>query len=416
MAQSVTDIAAILKQLFPDGLDTRLVMKDHVWLAMMPRWREFYGENVKIPLRYGKPQGRSHTFPNARKKEDTTTDKQNSLYAKFVIDSVPDYGTARISGRVVRRAMGGGSESQFIDALEAEMTGALETLGDNLAKEAYGNAGGNRGTIGSISTDTITLANTEDIVFWEIGMEFALSANDGTDAAHTLRDSGDTLEVIAIDEDLGTIQADANISTISGATAGDYIFAAGDFKLAATGLASYIPSTAPSSGDDLHGLDRSTSPQRLAGIRFTGTAYDMDEVWIKAQARGRRSGVKLSHFLCNPEDYANVELALESRKRIVEVPSEYDGIGFEGLAVTSGGQGAVPLLADPDCPRGVSYGVELDTWTWGTQGEAPTVIDEDGLEFVRDTDADTYECRQTAEHNFWTNAPGRNMRISLPTS
>lgn len=413
MSLSLTDVADVLKVLWPDGLDARLIMKNHVLLPMLPRDREFNGRNVEIPLRWGKPQGRSHTFSRAQFKEDGSTAPVGSKYNKFVINSVTDYGTAHLDGDTVRRTKKGNNETQFIDLLDAEMSGALETLGDNLAKEAFRNHGGARGVVGSISSDTITLEDPQDIVFFEVGMEIQLSDDDGTTGS--LRDAGDSLEITAVDEDAGSFTCDSSISDISGASAGDYIFQAGDFGLAATGLASYLPATAPTSGDDLHGLDRSANPTRLAGIRFDGSSYEMDEVWIQAQARAFRSGLKLSHFICHPDDKASVELALESRKRIVEIPTEYDGIGFQGIAVASGGMGDIPLVCDADCPKGVAYGLELDTWTWGTEGEAPTLIDEDGLEIMRSGTADAYELRVVAQHNYWTNAPGRNMRISLPS-
>lgn len=413
MALEISDVSDVLKQLYPEGLDERLILKDHVLLQMLPRRRDFTGRNLHIPLRYGKPQGRSHTFANAQFKEDGSSDPTSSLYAAFTVNQVTDYGTATISGKTVRRAKAGGDASQFVDMLKAETDGALDSLGDNLAKEAFGNAGGSRSTVGSTASAVCTLANPEDIVFFEIGMQIVASDDDGTDSGHALRDSGDAVEIIAIDEDAGTITADANWSTIASIADGDYLFQLGDFKNAATGIAGYVPATAPTSGDDLHGLDRSSSPQRLAGIRFTGTGYTHDEVWVRAQARARRSGVKLSHFICNPIDHANVEIALESRKRVVEIPSQYDGIGYEGLAVCSGGAGAIPLVSDPDCPVGVAYGLELDTWKWATQGDAPTTINEDGLEIMRKSAADAYEVRLVAEHNFYTDAPGRNMRITL---
>lgn len=409
MALTETNISDVLKQLYPEGMDERAVLKDHVLLPMLPRRRDFYGRNLHIPLKYGKPQGRSHTFASAQFKEDAATDPQGSLYEAWTLTRVTDYGTAHISGQTARLAKGG-DEAQFVDALKAEMDGALDTLGDNLAKEAYGNSGGARAVVGAESTTTLTLADTEDIVFFEIGMELGVASTDGTSGS--LRDSGDTIEVTAIDEDAGTLTAGANWDTISGLVAGDYIFQAGDFGAAATGLDGFIPSAAPGA-TSFFGVDRSVSPQRLGGIRFTGTSYSMDEVWIRAQARAKRSGVKLSHFVCNPVDHANVETLLESRKRIVEIPTEYDGIGLEGIAVCSGGQGAIPLVADADCPVNVAYGLELDTWKWATLGDAPTTIDEDGLEIMRKASSDAYEVRVVAEHNFYTNAPGRNMRISL---
>lgn len=414
MGLSITNVSDVLKQLYPEGLDERLILKDHTLLPLLPRRRDFYGRNLHVPLRYGKPQGRSHTFANAQFKEDGSTDNVNSLYAAFTVTQVTDYGAAVIDGQTVRRARGG-DEAQFVDMLKAEMDGAIDTLGDNLAKEAFGNSGGSRGTVavGGLSTTSLTLANPEDIVFFEIGMQIQCSADDGADSGDALRDSGDSVEITGINEDTGVLTGGENWSNLASIAAGDHLFQRGDFASAATGLSGFIPAADPSASESFFGLDRSTSPQRLAGIRFTGTSYTLDEVWIRAQARAKRSGVKLSHFICNPVDYANVETALESRKRVIDVPSQYDAIGFEGLAVCSGGNGAIPLLADADCPVNVAYGLELDTWKWATQGDAPTTIDEDGLEIMRKANSDAYEVRVVAEHNFYTDAPGRNMRISL---
>lgn len=390
---SITDLTAALKELYPDGMDETLIMKEHVLLPMLQRRRDFGGRQLHIPLRTGKPSSRSHDFATAQ------SNAAESIYRGFDVTRVNDYAVATIDGEAVDAGKMG-EATIFIDALEAETTGALSTLGDNLAKEAYRSTSGSRGRVGSGTSSPITLANPEDIYFWEVGM--VIGAND-TDDATSMR-SG-TGVITAINEDTGQI---TYTGTITSLTVGDFLFqTTQDAGAAAAGLDAWVPATAPTS-TPFFGVDRSTQPTRLGGIRFDASTLAAEEVFIKARARCMRSNCRPDYWFMNPTDLANFATALTGQKQIVN-SNEYD-MGFD--VITAYG---VKILEDADCPRGVAWGVSMDHFGWATMGDAPRVINEDGLELLRAASTDSYELRVVARHNFWSDAPGLICRVTLPT-
>jgi hypothetical protein len=390
---SITDLAAPLKELYPDGMDESLIMKDHKFLPMLQRRRDFGGRYLHIPVRYLKPNSRSHVFSTAR------TNAAESAYVGFDVTRVNDYGVATIDGEAVDAGKMGDA-TIFIDALEAETTGALSTLGDNLAKEAYRNVSGSRGQVGSGTSSPITLSNVEDIYFFEVGM--VIAANDSDDATSPRSGTG---TITAIDEDAGTITYTGTITSLA---VGDYLFqTADDMNTAAAGLAAWCPSSAPTS-TTFFGVNRSSQPTRLGGIRFDGSTFAAEEVFIKARSRCMRAGFQPDYWFMNPSDMANFATALSGQKQIVN-SNEYD-MGFD--VVTAYG---VKIVEDADCPKGTAWGVSMDNFGWATMGDAPRVINEDGLELLRASDSDSYELRVVSRHNFWCDAPGRLIRVTLPT-
>lgn len=390
---SISDLAAPLKELYPDGMDESLIMKDHVLLPMLQRRRDFGGRQLHIPLRIGKPNSVSHDFAQAQ------TNASESVYKGFDVTRVNDYGVATIDGEAVDAGKMGDA-TIFVDALEAETTGALSSLGDKLAKEAYRSTSGSRGRVGTGTASPITLANVEDIYFWEVGM--VIAANDSDDATTPRSGTG---VITAINEDTASITFTGTITSLA---VGDYLFhTSGDMGAAAAGLGAWVPSSAPSA-TTFFGVDRSTQPTRLGGIRFDASTYAAEEVFIKARARCARSNCRPDYWFINPTDLANFATALTAQKSIVN-SNEYD-MGFDVLTAYG-----VKLLEDADCPRGEAWGVSMDHFGWATMGDAPRVINEDGLELLRAGTSDAYELRVVARHNFWSDAPGLICRVTLPT-
>lgn len=389
---STTEIAPILKELYPDGLDEQLIYKNHALLGMMTHKRNFGGRQLHVPIRYGKPQGRSHVFATAQ------TNAYSSVYKGFDVTRVSDYGVAKITGESVDLAKTG-DESIFIDDLQAEVDGALSTLGDNHGKEVYRSTYGTRGRISAVGGGVITLTNPEDIYFFELGQVIVA---DDTEAGTSLRAGSGTIS--AIDEDAGTI---TYTGAITGVAANDYLYVSGDETAAMAGLESWVPGTAPTGGDSFFSVDRSVST-RLSGIRFAGSTFGFEEVFIKAHARAARSSCRPDYYFINPSDLANFETAMSGQREICD-SREYD-MGFEMIRAYG-----VKLIPDADCPRGVAWGIDMGAWMWATLGDAPRVINEDGLELLRAAASDAYELRVVSRGNCYSDAPGLLMRITLPS-
>lgn len=404
MVLARADVLPALKELYSEGEDTDLVMKNHPLLGMTRRNRKFQGRYFHLPLMYGKPQGRSHNITTAG------TNEVGSKWAGFDVTPVSDYVVAKVAGIVVRQSMNASNAEMFLNLMKNEMDQSLSTLGDNVGKEQYGTFGGARAQVHpttAISTTALTLANPEDSFFFEVGMVIAASATDGTSGS--LLNGGSTVTITAINRDTGVLTGGANWSTITGIAAGSYLFQAGDFGAAAAGLASWCPATAPGA-TSFYGVDRSVDVERLGGVRIDGTGETQETVYIKAMTRLKRTQAKPKYVFTNPVNVSRLAMAKEGT-RFITSDNEY-GIGFEGFAI-----GGVKIMEDNDCPVDVAYAIDPSAWFWCTNGNAPALNDSDGVEFLRlgAATGDTFEIQGIIDHNFGSTAPGKLARIALPT-
>lgn len=387
------DILPILKELYPDGINNELIYKRHPLLGMLSRDEKFGGKQQHIPVRTGKPQGRSATFSTAQ------TNAFTSVYKAFDVTRKNDYGVIKIDGESVDLATSGDT-SVLIYNLQAEIDGVISSMGDNLAKMAYRSSSGSRGTVGSGTASPITLANPEDVYFFEQGD--VLSANDSDDTTTPRSGTG---VITVVDEDAGTITYTGTITSIA---AGDFLFVAGDEGLAWSGLGDWVPSSAPTS-TLYYNVDRSGSPNRLGGIRFDGRTYGHEEFFIRFAARLARTAVKPDYYMVNPKDFANFQAAASGQREIASGLSSYN-YGFEAISAYN-----VKIVQDADCPVGQCWAVDLTAFWLSSLGEAPRIINQDGLKLLRAATSDAYELRAVSRGNFISDAPGLLARGQLPT-
>src|ERR1700709_2707213 len=88
-ANSSNQIAA-LKELYTDSKEYMkdLVYKENPFLALIPKDESedgFAGKYLPVPLEYGTPQGRSHSFANAQNQQTATA------LVSFFVSVVQDY-------------------------------------------------------------------------------------------------------------------------------------------------------------------------------------------------------------------------------------------------------------------------------------------------------------------------------------
>ena len=388
---NMTTFAAALKQHYTDQKIENMVYKDNPFLAMISKYEDFGGENLKLPVKYGIPMGRSATFADAQ------TNKSASQLKAFLLTRNSDYAIASIKNETIEASKG--NANAFIEAATFEIDGAIEAATRSLAISLYGDGSGQLGVVGSIDTtgtnDAITLATIQDITNFEVGMEL----NFGT--ATTNR------ELLLINRDTGVMEVD----TSSGATATEAIYVDGDKDLMLTGLGGWLPSTAPTSTDSFFGVDRSADTSRLGGIRFDGSSLPLEEALIGAAARVARGGGKPDVCFVNYSNFADLEKALGSKVSYVDVKVNPE-IGFRGILI-HGPRGPIKVVPDQNCPNGVAYMLQMDVWKLYSLGKAPKILDSDGLKFLRESAADAVEARIGYYAQVGCRAPGYNVRIGL---
>ena len=388
----MTTFAAALKQHYTDEKIENMVYKDNPFLAMISKYEDFGGENLKLPVKYGIPMGRSATFA------DAVSNKTASQLKAFLLTRKSDYAIASIANETIEASKG--NANAFIEAATFEIDGAIEAATRSLAVSLYGDGSGSIGVVGALATttasnDTVTLATIQDITNFEVGMQL----NFGTATTNKKIDS--------INRDTGVFILDA----ASGATTTEAIYVDGDKDAMLTGLGGWLPSTAPASTDSFFGVNRSSDSTRLGGIRFDGSSLPLEEALIGAAARVAREGGKPDVCFINYNNFGDLEKALGSKVSYVDVKVNPE-IGFRGILI-HGPRGPIKVVPDQNCPNGVAYLLQMDVWKLYSLGKAPKILDSDGLKFLRESTADAVEARIGYYAQLGCRAPGFNVRVAL---
>ena len=399
-------IAAVTKTQYTQRKVNNLVYQASIPFARMKKRTDFVGANKVVAFKYGSPQARGANFTSAIANMTATQ------YAKVTVTHVLDYAFGQVSGLAIAQA--DGQPGALLNVLKTEIDGAMYTAARNIAVALFRNGGGSRGRIASISTNTFTLTDPNDVVGFERGMVLNLSATDGTSGT---KRSG-TLTVNAVNRDTGVVTCSVNITTgIAAAAVNDFIFQNGDFEAVSTvlsGIPAWVPKTAPTGGENFFGLDRSVDPTRLAGLRYTANSGGpIEETLIKAAARLQREGAKPDTVYMNPADFANLVVALGSKANYDRSKSVKDAdISFTGVNML-GPSGNMEIFPVAEVSTGDAWMLTADTWSFETAGGGPKILNEDDMKMRADATSDSYIFRIGYYGNVFCEAPGYNAYVQL---
>lgn len=269
-------------------------------LAMLNKYESFGGKNLPVPIRIGIPQGRSQDFATAQ------ANKTASKYRDFVLTRVHDYALASIDNETLEASRG--DANAFVEAAISEIDGAIQSATRSLAVSLYRKKSGSIGKIGSstnVTTAVIQLDDVESVTNFEVGMVLEASTADGGGSVKATART-----ITAVDRDLGQVTVNSNLNTGTAWAVADFLFVDGDYDAKISGLLSWLPSSAPTSGDNFFSVDRSVDVTRLAGIRFDGSALPIEEALISAASRAAREGGKPDTCFMSYSKYADLEKAL----------------------------------------------------------------------------------------------------------
>jgi hypothetical protein len=420
-ANSSNQIAA-LKELYTDDKEYMkdLVYKENPFLALVPKNESpdgFAGKYIPVPLEYGVPQGRSHTFLNAQGNQTA------SQLASFFVYVIQDYQLVTITNLLMEQTKT--NAGAFVDAAKLQMDGGFRNATNNIAFELFSDGTGARanvasGTNPSGTTYIITIDNVNKIVFFEVGMtlvHFTVSGGTITVSATS------TGSVVAVDRANGLVTiiasaTDAGWTTtgVSLAVQGDVIsgaFSAGA-ALALSGLAAWIPTTTPAANDNFWGVNRSTDPTRLAGLRYNAQSYTIEEGMTNALAFLNREGGKPDLCVMDFASYAALVNSIGAKVVNVQVKHDEVEVAFDGISFQSA-YGRVTVLADRNCPPQTAYLLTMNTWKLRSLGKVPHILTYgmEGLEGLRVGNADALEIRIGYYGNLICSAPGWNCVVQL---
>jgi hypothetical protein len=305
------------------------------------------------------------------------------------------------------------------------MDGGFRMITNNIAFELFGDGSATRGFIGSTvsssaPTYVITLSNAQQIVQFEVGMtlvNFAISAGIISSI------SSSTASITAVDRTNGIITVLASATDASWASAGHGLGVYGDIvagpvstgtNLALSGLAAWLPASAPSSSDSFWGVNRSADVTRLAGIRYNAQSLTIEEGITNALAVLNREGGKPDLCIMDFASFAALVNSLGAKVQYVQVKHDEVEVAFEGITFQSA-YGRVTVLADRSCPPQTAYLLTMSTFKLRSLGKVPHILTYgmEGLEGLRVGNADALEVRIGYYGNLICSAPGWNAVVSL---
>jgi hypothetical protein len=201
----------------------------------------------------------------------------------------------------------------FLQLATAEIDGAFETMKRRMGWAIYGDGSGAIGSIqaepAEAATTVVLFNNVEDIVKIEVGQ--TLEARNGA-TTRVFATGAATALVTKVDRDAGTITLGAvdNSGNTDTIVAGDTLNVVGDYNAKVSGLAAWIPSSAPSN-TAFFGVDRTIDSTRLGGIRVASSGKPIEEALIDGARRVGREGLgSPKHVFCGFSKYASLEKSL----------------------------------------------------------------------------------------------------------
>ncbi len=390
-----TKVAFIYKKRYSDEKVGKQTKRDHLLSELAPMRVGMGGEDFRYVVRTGNPQGVSGTFSTAQ------AGATGSKGAQFAASVALKYGVITLDGPSMARARG--SEDSFFDLVTMETDGIIEEVGDSLAFDAYRDGTGARGVIavGGITGNVVTLATAGDARNFKRGMEVV--ADDSADGL-SLRDSGDSAEVTAVDVDANTITLDA-VADIAGLAAGDYLFRKGDPGTCCEGLADLIPLTAPAASESFRGVDRSVDTRKLAGCRLDDTTSTIEENAGLVGVKIRQEGKKANCGFLNPINFWTVVRRQNAKVEFQSAGGTAD-YGFEYFVIHTPA-GSIKMYSDPDAPTNRGYIGALESLQCRHIDPYPHVIRDDGRPNLRQTSSDGLEARIRSMHNWFLLTPGQ---------
>jgi hypothetical protein len=402
---TVAALTNILKTRYDQKVFHQLFYKKAPFAGQVEKSEEFGGNNARISLRYGAPQGGSFTFNIAQANVTSSSD------VAFLLTRARDYQISGISGEAIRA--GKGDDDTIYNTLRGEMEGSMRNLNRSIQISLWRNGGGQRSqgnSSYSVAGAVATLAQAADIVGFEVAMKVDFSFDDGYNNGGALAGvrAGGPLTVIALDRTAGTITFNANINTLTGATNADYLFRNGDYSLGMAGVLRWIPPVAPVTGDNHFGVDRSVDVVRLAGIRYSGGGGNKEETLVDAAELASREGAEDLTAFVNNLDRADIVKSLGTKAHYEPAVSTDGDIGYRALNI-EGPDGTIQIFSDVNMPRGKFALLDMSTWVLKSAGSFPGLLDDDGLKMIRESNADGYQWRMGGYPQLGCEAPGYNL-------
>jgi hypothetical protein len=191
--------------------------------------------------------------------------------------------------------------------------------------------------------------------------------------------------------------------------------------VAITGLQAWIGNSQNiTSTDVFFGVNRFQDTWRLGGGFYDGSqnGQSVEEALYDGSTQLFMEGGYPSHCFVGPNAYAALQKSCAARNIFeTELPGHSDDNGnallyFKGIQIQGAGSNFV-VIADRNCPPYSAFLLSMDDWALYSLKQAPHVVDDDGVSFLRQTNADAFEFRLAAYAQLGCAAPGHSMFVKL---
>lgn len=418
-----TVLDAFIKSQYAPGKPLEQLWKEFPLLDAIPKQGDGGGDEYVRPVVTGDPQGVGPTLAIAQEKND-----QVVRGARWRIPWGDTSYSIVLNDKHIKQMEN--QETAFINWLKDNLIGIRRSWMTHMSYLLTCDIGKWMGK-GAFSAGVITLTNPSDIVKFEPGQTLQASANDGSDAAHTLLGSGSVGWIISRDENAGTVTVATSKANMQAGTAGVptswtgtmYYFAEGEFGGGSTpnqvfdGLGSWLPRTAPTAGVLFNTVDRAIYGAKGSGFRLTSTqtaGWKLSKIikWLVTTINNRGTTPGLTHIGLNGEKWQTLADELEAKGNydVVKMQERY-GFGASSLALFAGGK-VLEVIADRSIPYDRCFALTMpkdgSNIVMKSLRAFPHVIGQgtDGLDMLRKTDSNDFEHRGVAYPAFCVSAPG----------
>lgn len=444
-ALGMQEISGILKQIYDGQKMGILYYKNNPTFALIRKKTDFYGETYPLSTIYETPSGIANLFANAQLPNQlinggsgTGGNQGPAKFVKFMLTRASVYGVHIID----RQAMLSASNNigAFVNGQMATMDAMIQGTTNLMSQQMFRSGSGSIGSISAISTGVITLVNPSDARYFTVGQICIATSADPIQGATSVTQRAGYGYVVSINRGQGKVTvgnaaaaAPTTAATPSGWTNGDYLAINGTSPLngptvsgtlvpvALTGFAAWLVNPDNVSASDVFfGVNRSADVWRLAGGYYDGSqnGQSVEEALYDASTQLFMEGGYPSHCFVGPNAYAALQKSMAARnifETSIEGPQDENGVAhvfFKGINIQGAGSNFI-VIADRNCPPYTAYLLQLEDWALYSLKEAPHIVDDDGVSFLRKTDADAFEFRLAAYSQVGCSAPGHSCYVKL---
>lgn len=352
------------------------------------------------------------------------TNAQNNVssYKNFNVTRKSHYRIAKVDNQAIE-ATATGDEDAFESAFD-EFDNGIEAEGNYINFRFFRTQNGEVGALdGACNVATTTLVFKDASSMWGIRQGEQIVASQTLGSA--LRNAGATLTIATVTRTTATFTTTvAGTTGIAALVNTDFIYLNGDAdnaggtNLAASGLADWVPDTAPSA-TTFYNVDRTTESDYLGGLRIDGTdGRSIPNLLVDAVAAVDNIGGDPDVIWMNPFTFGTLAKQLEG-KWVQTSAVGYDGkklanVGYSGFRVNLNGHD-LTIYTDRCCPVKRIYVLTWSTWCMFSAGPAPNFLQKRAGSIIKVSEGnDGYEARIGEYFNFSCKAPGFNCVILLP--